>query len=150
MLTCDNGGSMTDAMHLAEELTGRFRRDRRGLAAVAISDPSHLTCVGNDLRYEEVFARAGNALGRPGDVLVVFTTSGTSHNVLRAVSAARTNQLDVIALTGNTASPLISEATITLVTEGGAWADRVQEVHTLVLHTLIEVVERALGLDGDS
>jgi D-sedoheptulose 7-phosphate isomerase len=141
---------MTDAMHLAEELTGRFRRDRRGLAAVAISDPSHLTCVGNDLRYEEVFARAGNALGRPGDVLVVFTTSGTSHNVLRAVSAARTNQLDVIALTGNTASPLISEATITLVTEGGAWADRVQEVHTLVLHTLIEVVERALGLDGDS
>jgi D-sedoheptulose 7-phosphate isomerase len=147
VITCGNGGSMCDAMHLAEELSGRFRADRRALGALALSDASHLTCVGNDMGYDEVFARAVEALGRPGDVLVVFTTSGTSRNVLRATSAARQRGMQVVAVTGHAGTAVEQDATITIVTPGGRWADRVQELHSLVVHTLIEVVERLLGLE---
>ncbi len=150
VLACGNGGSMCDAIHLAEELTGRFRADRRALAAIALSDPGHLTCVGNDLGYDHVFSRSVEALGRPGDVLVVFTTSGTSANVLRAAQAARANDVEVVAVTGRAGAPVEADATVTIVTRGGTWADRVQELHTLVVHTLIEIVETTLGLRGDS
>ena len=140
--SCGNGGSMCDAMHLAEELSGRFRADRRALGALALSDPGHLTCVGNDLGYEEVFARGVEALGRPGDVLVAFTTSGTSPNVLRALAAARQRQMVSIAVTGHAGTAVERDASLTIVTPGGRWADRVQELHALVIHALIELVER--------
>jgi D-sedoheptulose 7-phosphate isomerase len=150
VLACGNGGSMCDAIHLAEELSGRFRADRRPLAGLALSDPGHLTCVANDQGFEQVFARSVEALGKPGDVLVVFSTSGSSPNVVLAASTARRLQMDVVAVTGKPDSAVQHEATVTVVTPAGAWSDRVQELHTLVLHTLIEIVERALELSPAS
>ena len=142
---CGNGGSMCDAMHFAEELTGRFRDDRPGYAAIAISDPGHLSCVGNDYGYEQVFARYLGAHGRPGDVLLAISTSGTSRNVVAAAQAARALQLKVIALTGREDAPLAARADIAIVTPGGHYADRVQELHIKVIHVLIELVERRLA-----
>jgi len=146
--SCGNGGSMCDAMHFAEELTGRFRDDRRGYAALAISDPGHLTCVGNDYGYERVFARFIEAHGRAGDVLLAITTSGTSRNVVAAAQAARGLGMKVIALTGRAATPITELADIALVTPGGRYADRVQELHIKVIHILIELVERRLAPDN--
>lgn len=143
--SCGNGGSMCDAMHFAEELTGRFRDNRPGYAALAISDPSHLSCVGNDYGYEQVFARFIEAHGRKGDVLLAISTSGTSKNVLAAVNAARGREMKVIALTGREATPLSESADIAIVTPGGKYADRVQELHIKVIHILIELVERKLA-----
>jgi len=146
--SCGNGGSMCDAMHFAEELTGRFRDDRRGYAALAISDPGHLTCVGNDYGYERVFARFVEAHGRAGDVLLAITTSGTSRNVVAAAQAAKGLGMKVIALTGRAATPITEIADIALVTPGGRYADRVQELHIKVIHILIELVERRLAPDN--
>jgi D-sedoheptulose 7-phosphate isomerase len=146
--SCGNGGSMCDAMHFAEELTGRFRDDRRGYAALAISDPGHLTCVGNDYGYERVFARFVEAHGRAGDVLLAITTSGTSRNVVAAAQAAKGLGMKVIALTGRAATPITEIADIALVTPGGRFADRVQELHIKVIHILIELVERRLAPDN--
>jgi D-sedoheptulose 7-phosphate isomerase len=142
---CGNGGSMCDAMHFAEELTGRFRDDRPGYAAIAISDPGHLSCVGNDYGYEQVFARYLGAHGRPGDALLAISTSGTSRNVVAAAQAAKALQLKVIALTGRADAPLAAGADIAIVTPGGRYADRVQELHIKVIHVLIELVERRLA-----
>jgi D-sedoheptulose 7-phosphate isomerase len=142
---CGNGGSMCDAMHFAEELTGRYRDDRPGYAATAISDPSHLSCVGNDYGYEQVFARYVAAHGRAGDVLLAITTSGTSKNVLAAASKARELGVKVIALTGKPDTPITRLADIAIVTPGGRYADRVQELHIKVIHILIELVERKLA-----
>jgi D-sedoheptulose 7-phosphate isomerase len=143
--SCGNGGSMCDAMHFAEELTGRFRDDRPGYAALAISDPGHLSCVGNDYGYEQVFARYVAAHGRPGDVLLAITTSGTSRNVVAAAQAARQLGMKTIALTGRAATPIAELADIAIVTPGGRYADRVQELHIKVIHILIELVERRLA-----
>ncbi len=143
--SCGNGGSMCDAMHFAEELTGRFRDDRPGYAALAISDPGHLSCVGNDYGYEQVFARFVRAHGRPGDALLAISTSGSSKNVLAAAQAAREQQMKVIALTGRDGTPLASLADLAIVTPGGRYADRVQELHIKVIHILIELVERRLA-----
>ena len=143
--SCGNGGSMCDAMHFAEELTGRFRDNRPGYAALAISDASHLSCVGNDYGYEQVFARFIEAHGRKDDLLLAITTSGTSKNVLAAVQAARQRQMKVIALTGRQGTQLAQSADITIVTEAGKYADRVQELHIKVIHILIELVERKLA-----
>jgi D-sedoheptulose 7-phosphate isomerase len=136
---------MCDAMHFAEELTGRFRDDRPGYAALAISDPSHLSCVGNDYGYEQVFARYVAAHGRSGDVLLAITTSGTSRNVVAAAQAARQLGMKTIALTGRPATPIVELADIAIVTPGGRYADRVQELHIKVIHILIELVERRLA-----
>jgi D-sedoheptulose 7-phosphate isomerase len=144
--SCGNGGSMCDAMHFAEELTGRFRRDRRPLAALAISDPGHLSCVANDFGYPEIFARFVQAHGRTGDVLLAISTSGTSANVLAAAEAARSLSMQVIALTGRPASPLARLAHVEVCTAGGRFADRVQELHIKVIHVLIELVEHSLSL----
>jgi D-sedoheptulose 7-phosphate isomerase len=146
--SCGNGGSMCDAMHFAEELTGRFRDDRRGYAALAISDPGHLSCVGNDYGYERVFARFIEAHGRAGDVLLAITTSGTSRNVVAAAQAAKELGMKVIALTGRAATPITELADIAIVTSGGKYADRVQELHIKVIHILIELVERRLAPDN--
>jgi D-sedoheptulose 7-phosphate isomerase len=143
--SCGNGGSMCDAMHFAEELTGRYRDDRPGYAATAISDPSHLSCVGNDYGYEQVFARYVAAHGRAGDVLLAITTSGTSRNVVAAANKARELGVKVIALTGKPATQITELADIAIVTPGGKYADRVQELHIKVIHILIELVERRLA-----
>jgi D-sedoheptulose 7-phosphate isomerase len=144
VFSCGNGGSMCDAMHFAEELSGRYRLDRRALPAIAISDPSHLTCVANDYGYEHVFSRYIEAHGRAGDCLVGISTSGTSRNVLAAAEAARARHLIVIALTGRPGAALGSLADIDICTPAGRFADRVQELHIKVVHILIELVERAL------
>jgi len=143
--SCGNGGSLCDAMHFAEELSGRFRGDRPGYAAVAISDPGHLSCVANDYGYEQVFARYLHAHGRAGDALLAISTSGTSRNVIAAAQAANELQMRVIALTGRGGTPLAELADIAIVTPGGRYADRVQELHIKVIHILIELVERRLA-----
>jgi D-sedoheptulose 7-phosphate isomerase len=143
--SCGNGGSMCDAMHFAEELTGRYRDDRPGYAATSISDPSHLSCVGNDYGYEQVFARYVAAHGRAGDVLLAITTSGTSKNVVAAAKQARELGVKVIALTGRPGTPISELADVAIVTPGGNYADRVQELHIKVIHILIELVERKLA-----
>jgi D-sedoheptulose 7-phosphate isomerase len=141
---CGNGGSMCDAMHFAEELSGRFRGDRPPLAAVAISDPAHLTCTANDYGFEQVFARYVEAHGAAGDVLVAISTSGKSPNILAAAASARSAGLSVIALTGIAGSPLAARADVEICTPVGRYSDRIQELHIKVLHILIELVERAL------
>ena len=142
VFSCGNGGSMCDAMHFAEELTGRYRLDRAALPATAISDASHMSCVGNDLGYEQVFSRYLEAHGRPGDCLLAITTSGTSKNVIRAVRAARALDMKVIALTGRRNPELEALSDVYVCTPGGQFADRVQELHIKVLHILIELIER--------
>lgn len=144
VFSCGNGGSMCDAMHFAEELSGRYRLERRALAAIAISDPSHLSCVANDYGYEQVFARYIEAHGRRGDCLLAISTSGTSKNILAAAYAARERGVSIIALTGKSDTPLGRIATVELCTPGGRFADRVQELHIKVIHILIELVERQL------
>lgn len=139
---CGNGGSMCDAMHFAEELTGRYRLDRGGLAATAISDAGHLTCVGNDLGYEQVFSRYIEAHGRPGDCLVALSTSGTSKNIVRAATAAKSLGMHVIILSGKLNSALAEMSDVYINTPGGKFADRVQELHIKILHILIELIER--------
>lgn len=143
--SCGNGGSMCDAMHFAEELTGRFRDNRAGFAALAISDAGHLSCVANDFGYEQVFARFLHAHGRAGDVLLAITTSGASKNVVAAAQAAKSLGMKVIALTGRAGTPITTLADIAIVTPGGKYADRVQELHIKVIHILIELVERRLA-----
>ncbi len=145
VFSCGNGGSMCDAMHFAEELSGRYRMDRRGLPAVAISDPGHLSCVANDYGYEHVFSRYLESHAQPGDCLVGISTSGGSENVLQAARAARERGIVIIALTGRPESALGQLANIEICTPGGAgFADRVQELHIKVIHILIELVERGL------
>ena len=143
--SCGNGGSMCDAMHFAEELTGRFRDNRAGYAALAISDASHISCVGNDFGYDQVFARFIEAHGRAGDVLLAISTSGTSGNVVAAARAAKALGVRVIALTGRAGTPLSELADVAVVTPAGRYADRVQELHIKVIHIMIELVERRLA-----
>jgi D-sedoheptulose 7-phosphate isomerase len=142
--SCGNGGSMCDAMHFAEELSGRYRLDRRPLAATAISDPSHMTCVANDFGFEAVFSRYIEAHGRPGDCLLAISTSGKSPNVLAAARAAAAKDVKVIAMTGRVGCPLSQLATVEICTPAGRFADRVQEVHIKIVHILIELIEREL------
>lgn len=142
VFSCGNGGSMCDAMHFAEELTGRYRKDRKALAATAISDPGHLSCVGNDLGYDQVFSRYLEAHARPGDCLVALTTSGSSRNVLRAAEAAKAMGVRVIGLTGRREAAVAALCDVHLCMPAGAFADRVQELHIKALHILIELVER--------
>lgn len=142
--SCGNGGSMCDAMHFAEELSGRFRQDRRPLAAAAISDAGHLTCVGNDYGFDHVFSRYIEAHGGEGDCLLAISTSGSSRNVIRAAEAARAGGLKIIALTGNADCQLGQHADIHICTPGGLFADRVQELHIKIIHIMIELVERKL------
>ena len=138
--SCGNGGSLCDAMHFAEEMTGRYRQDRKPYRAAAISDVSHMACVGNDYGYEHVFSRWIEAMGTDKDVLIAITTSGTSKNIV----AAKAKGVTVVALTGKSGSPITELADIAVVTPAGRWADRVQELHIKVIHILIELIEREL------
>jgi D-sedoheptulose 7-phosphate isomerase len=143
--SCGNGGSMCDAMHFAEELTGRFRLDRPGLAAVAISDPSYMSCVANDYGYDQVFSRYIQAHGRTGDVLLAISTSGKSLSILNAARVAGEIGMHVIGLTGRRSTELASLCEVCIEAPAGQFADRVQEMHIKIIHILLELVERALS-----
>ena len=143
--SCGNGGSMCDAMHFAEELTGRYRRNRPGIAAVSISDASHISCVANDFGYDYIFSRYIESHGRAGDVLIAISTSGKSPNVIKAAEAARALGVKVVALTGKPGSVLEELADVCICAPGVDYADRVQELHIKVLHILIELIERKLA-----
>lgn len=146
ILFCGNGGSAADSQHLASELTGRFIKDRRPLAAIALStDSSALTSIGNDYAFDEVFARQVIALGRPGDVLICISTSGNSRNVLRAVQEARTLGLRVVGLLGRDGGAIAPLCDVAVVVPSPVTA-RIQEAHILIGHTLCGMVEQSLGL----
>ncbi len=142
IISCGNGGSMCDAMHFAEELSGRYRDNRRALPAVSISDPSHISCVGNDYGYEFVFSRYVEALGRPGDVLLAISTSGNSANVIRAAEAAKMHGMQVIGLTGKDGGKLAPLCDVEIRVPWNGYADRIQEIHIKVIHTFIDTIER--------
>ena len=146
IISCGNGGSMCDAMHFAEELSGRFREDRKGLAALSISDPSHISCVANDYGYEHVFSRYVEALGSEGDVLLGISTSGNSENVLRAVDAAKQNGMKSIGLTGKNGGKMALKVDAEIRAPQTPYADRVQEIHIKVIHALIDGIEKELKL----
>jgi D-sedoheptulose 7-phosphate isomerase len=141
VISCGNGGSMCDAMHFAEELTGRYRDDRRALPALSISDPSHLTCVGNDYGFDAVFSRFVEAMGKPGDVLLAISTSGQSANVLRAAEAARLLGMSVVGLTGKDGGALAPLCDAEIRVPWNGHADRIQEVHIKCIHALIDHIE---------
>lgn len=145
LISCGNGGSMCDAMHFAEELTGKFRNDRNPIAAICISDPSHLTCVGNDHGFEQVFARFVQAHGKPGDALLAISTSGNSPNVLRAAEIAKRQGMAVVGLTGKDGGKLAPLCDVEVRVPHHGYADRVQEVHIKVVHALIDHIEQALA-----
>lgn len=143
VFSCGNGGSLCDAMHFAEELTGRYRKDRKPLAATAINDPSHLTCVANDFGYQEVFGRYIEAWGAKGDCLLAISTSGNSENVILATEIARKKGLKVIGLLGKGGGKLKSLVDIPIIVEGQI-TDRIQEIHIKIIHIFIEGIEREL------
>jgi len=145
VISCGNGGSMCDAMHFAEELSGRYRDDRKPFAALSCSDPSHLTCVGNDYGFDQVFARYVEGLGQPGDALLAISTSGNSKNVVAAAHTAKKRGMVVIALTGNSGGELGECADVEVRVPWEGYADRIQEVHIKVIHSLIDAVEGALS-----
>ena len=144
LISCGNGGSRCDAMHFAEELTGKFRDDRAPIAAVSISDPSHISCVGNDHGFEQVFARYVQAHGKPGDVLLAISTSGNSPNVLCAAEVAKKQGVIVIGLTGKDGGKLAPLCDVEVRVPHAGYADRVQEIHIKVIHALIDHIERSL------
>lgn len=144
VFSCGNGGSLCDAMHFAEELTGRFRNDRMALPAIAIADGSHLTCVSNDMGFDQVFAKYVEALGKPEDVLLAISTSGNSPNILRAVEAAREKGMQVIGLTGKTGGEMKALCDVAIVVPWHRYSDRIQEIHIKIIHILIEYIEQAL------
>ncbi len=146
IISCGNGGSMCDAMHFAEELSGRFRDNRRALAAISISDPSHLSCVSNDYGYDFVFSRFIEGLGQENDVLLGISTSGNSKNVILAVEAAKTKGMKTIVLTGKDGGKLAELADIEIRAPHSNFADRAQEIHIKVIHSLILGIEQSLGL----
>lgn len=141
IISCGNGGSHCDAMHFAEELTGRYRKNRKAIPALCVSDPSHLSCVGNDYGFEFVFSRFIEAHGREGDVLLAISTSGQSTNILRAAETARAQGMKVVALTGNTGGKLAAFADVEIRVPHIGFADRIQEIHIKIIHILILLIE---------
>jgi D-sedoheptulose 7-phosphate isomerase len=151
IISAGNGGSMCDAMHFAEELSGRYRENREALAAVSISDPSHITCVGNDYGFDQIFSRYIEAVGKEGDVFFGITTSGNSNNITRALVTAKRMGMKVVILTSDRPesdvrmlfSHLIDNIILTPVNK---YADRTQELHIKIIHSLIDMIERQLGM----
>jgi D-sedoheptulose 7-phosphate isomerase len=146
IISCGNGGSMCDAMHFAEELSGRFRDNRRALPAVSISDPSHITCVGNDYGFDHVFSRYIDAIGKEGDVLLAISTSGNSANVIHAIASARAAGMKVVGLTGKDGGKMAGICDVEIRAPHSSYADRAQEIHIKVIHSLILGIEQNLGL----
>jgi D-sedoheptulose 7-phosphate isomerase len=144
VLVCGNGGSMADAMHFAEEFTGRFRKDRRPYPVIAISDPAYLSCTANDYGYEFAFSRMVEALGNQDDMLVVLSTSGESPNILRAVEAAKDKGMTVVGFLGETGGSAKAKCDYSICVPHSD-SERIQEIHMLMLHVAIDAVERSLG-----
>lgn len=144
IISCGNGGSHCDAMHFAEELTGKYREPRKAIPALCISDPSHISCVGNDYGYDYIFSRYLEALGNKGDVLLAISTSGKSANVIKAAETARQRGMKVVALTGKDGGPLASLADVEIRVPHVGFADRIQEIHIKVIHILILLLEQKL------
>jgi D-sedoheptulose 7-phosphate isomerase len=142
IISCGNGGSMCDAMHFAEELSGLYRGQRPALAALSISDPSHITCTGNDFGFEHVFSRFVEAVGQEGDVLLAISTSGNSPNVVRACEAARNRKMKVVGLTGKDGGKMASCCDVEVRAPHTRYSDRTQEIHIKVIHTLIHWIEQ--------
>ena len=145
IIACGNGGSHCDAMHFAEELSGRYRENRPALAAMAISDPSHISCVGNDYGFDFIFSRFIEGLGNEGDVLLGISTSGNSKNVMNAVEAAKAKGMKVICLTGKDGGKLAGMCDVEIRAPKSNYADRAQEIHIKVIHSLIDFIERSNG-----
>lgn len=144
IISCGNGGSLCDATHFAEELTGRFKNDRRPFPAMAINDPAYLTCVGNDYSFEVVFSRWIEAFGKSGDVLLAISTSGTSPNIIKAVEAAKSHGMKVVALTSKKGQTLSALSDVAIMAPDASHSDRIQEIHIKVIHILIEAIESLL------
>ncbi|TOB65342.1 D-sedoheptulose 7-phosphate isomerase [Vibrio parahaemolyticus] len=144
VLSCGNGGSHCDAMHFAEELTGRYRDNRPGYAGIAISDPSHLSCVSNDFGYDFVFSRYVEAVGRKGDVLFGLSTSGNSGNILKAIEAAKAKGMKTIALTGKDGGKMAGLADVEIRVPHFGYAGRIQEVHIKIIHIIIQLIEKEM------
>ncbi|WP_320020037.1 D-sedoheptulose 7-phosphate isomerase [Labilibaculum manganireducens] len=141
IISCGNGGSMCDAMHFAEELTGRFRGDRPSMPAVAISDASHITCVANDYGFDYIFSRYVEGMGQNGDVFLGISTSGNSANIINAVKAAKEKGLIVVGLTGKTGGEMAALCDVEIRVPWEKYSDRVQEIHIKVIHCLIQYIE---------
>lgn len=144
IISCGNGGSMCDAMHFAEELTGRYRDNRAAIPAISISDPSHISCVGNDYGFDFIFSRYIEAVGNQGDVLLAISTSGNSKNVINAIEVAKTKKMTVVALTGKDGGTIADLCDIEIRAPHSLYADRAQEIHIKVIHTLIDFIESNL------
>lgn len=144
--SCGNGGSMCDAIHFAEELTGKFREERNPIAAIAISDAAYLSCVGNDYGYDEVFARFVSGVAKKGDVLLAISTSGNSNNVIKAAEAAKNKGVFVIGLTGKDGGKLANLCDVEIRVPHFGFADRTQEIHIKIIHSLIHYVEENLKM----
>ncbi|HGJ5890024.1 MULTISPECIES: D-sedoheptulose 7-phosphate isomerase [Arsenophonus] len=144
VISCGNGGSHCDAMHFAEELTGRYRENRPGYPAIAISDVSHLSCVGNDFGYDYVFSRYIEAVGKEGDILFALSTSGNSGNIIKAIEVARAKGMQVIILTGKEGGKMAGTADIEIRVPHFGYADRIQEIHIKVIHILIQLIEKEM------
>ena len=146
VMSCGNGGSHCDAMHFAEELTGRYREDRPGYAGIAISDPSHLSCVSNDYGYQYVFSRYLEAVGRAGDVMLGISTSGNSGNIITAIESAKKKDIKVVPLTGKDGGKMAGMADVEIRVPYFGYADRIQEIHIKVIHILIMLIEKELAV----
>lgn len=144
LISCGNGGSMCDAMHFAEELSGRYRNDRPSLPALAISDPSYISCTGNDYGFDHIFSRYVEGFGKEGDILIAISTSGNSENVIKAAQVARQKNMQVIGLTGKTGGKLAELCHVEIRAPHSNYADRVQEIHIKVIHSLIDFIEQQL------
>src|SRR3990167_2900158 len=144
LLIVGNGGSLCDAMHFAEELTGQFRHKREALPAIALADPGHMSCVANDLGFERVFAMGVEAFGKPGDLLIALTTSGNSPNIALALTAAKALGLGTIAFLGKKGGCIKGQADLEWIVSGFEYSDRIQEAHMAAIHVIIEMVEAQL------
>ncbi len=149
IISCGNGGSACDAMHFAEELSGKFREDRDPIPAMAISDPSYITCTANDFGYNHVFSRYVKGFGNKGDILLAISTSGNSENVVKAAEAAKQKNMKVIGLTGKNGGKLAELCDVNINVPHHGYADRIQEIHIKIIHILIFLIEKQLSTEAN-
>ncbi|MBS5797132.1 MAG: SIS domain-containing protein [Dysgonomonas mossii] len=147
IISCGNGGSLCDATHFAEELTGRYRKNRTSLPAISINDPAYITCVGNDFSFDEIYSRYVEGVGCEGDVLLAISTSGNSSNIVKAVESAHLKKMKVLTLTSTGNNRLSALSDIVIAAPKVDFSDRVQEIHIQVIHILIQAIEKQLGFE---
>ncbi len=147
IISCGNGGSLCDATHFAEELTGRYRKNRTSLPAISINDPAYITCVGNDFSFDEIYSRYVEGVGCEGDVLLAISTSGNSSNIVKAAESAHLKKMKVLALTSTGDNRLSALSDIVIAAPKVDFSDRVQEIHIQVIHILIQAIEKQLGFE---